>query len=167
MASVFGTVFAFTDYMDDKLATLLSVWILGNIWRLSSKVSFILIDIVFPVFSSLAWLGLAWLGCSVCFVMFCIHCHFICVCRSYWHCLFNWPQAISVFIFVSWKVKLIGDMKWNPIRSDNFIGFQWNVVNKQTQSKHGRELIKFSDDHHKYSKLLICGIVYSLIILLW
>jgi hypothetical protein len=28
--------------------------------------------------------------------------------------------------------------------SDNFRGFQWNVVNKQTQSKHGGELIKLS-----------------------
>lgn len=76
-------------------------------------------------------------------------------------------QAIDIFIFESWKVKLIGDMKWNPIRSDNFRGFQWNVVNKQTHTKHGGELITFSGDHHKYSKFLVCGIVYAVIILPW
>lgn len=104
---------------------------------------------------------------SMSFVKFCICCRFISMCLWYLRCLFNWPLAIAVFIFVSWKVKLIGDMKWNPIRSDNFRGFQWNVVNKQTQSKHEGELIKFSGEHHKYWKFLICGIVYIIIILSW
>ena len=89
------------------------------------------------------------------------------ICLWYLCCLFNWPQAIGIFIFVSWKVKLIGDMKWNPIRSDNFRGFQWNVVNEQAKSKHRGELIKLSGEHHKYSKFGICGIVYVIIVLLW
>jgi len=58
-------------------------------------------------------------------------------------------------------------MKWNPIRSDNFRGFQWNVVNEQTKPKHGGELIKLPGEHHKYSKFGIYGIVHIIIILPW
>jgi hypothetical protein len=39
------------------------------------------------------------------------------------------------------------------------------VVNEQTKSKQGGELIKLSVEHHKYSKFGICGIVYIIIIL--
>jgi hypothetical protein len=88
--------------------------------------------------------------CSIGFVIICTCCPIIAVCLWYLRCLFNWPQAIGVFIFVSWNVKLIGEIKWNPIRSDNFRGFQWNVVDEQTKSKHVEELIKLPGERYKY-----------------
>lgn len=127
----------------------------------------------FPVILKLNWRTSLLIFCRIpiCYnmssVTFCTCWRIIEICLWYLRCLFNWPQAIGIFIFVSWKVKLIGDMKWNPIRSDNFRGFQWNVVNEQTKSKQGGELIKLSVEHHKYSKFGICGIVYIIIILPW